>query len=177
MHCRNSPASTTVLFALPLSIVAVVFTILAASSPAATQDLGSQLVGVWKYISNVQTETASGRVIKPFGDKVSGYLIYTKGGRVLWAHFGDNRPKPAMPLTDVDRVKLFSTLSAGSGTYKVEGKTVSVTYDTSWHELWTGTTGQRTFEIVDNRLTVSSQPVKNGEGVETRFVITLERVE
>ena len=124
-----------------------------------------------------QNLAIAGKEVKPYGDKVSGYLTYTKGGRMLWAHFGDNRPKPAMPFTDADRVKLFSTLSAGSGTYKVEGKTVTVTYDTSWHELWTGTTQKRTFEIVGNMLTVTSDPVKNANGVETRFVITLERVE
>ena len=144
---------------------------------AAAQDVGSPIVGMWKYISNVQVETASGKVVKPYGDKVSGYLTYTKGGRMLWAHFGDNRPKPAVPFTDADRAKLFNTLSAGSGTYTTDGKTLTVTYDSSWNEIWTGTTGKRTFEIVGNKLTVTSNPVKQADGVETTFVIVLERIE
>ena len=160
-----------------IGLVAVLLSILVASDPTAAQDLGSQLVGMWKYVSNVQTETASGKVIKPYGDKLSGYIIYTKGGRLLFALFGEGRQKPAIPFSDADRAKLFTTLTAGSGTYKLEGKTLTTTYDTSWHELWTGTTQKRTIEIVGNKLTVTSEPVKNAAGVEIVFVLVLERVE
>jgi hypothetical protein len=45
------------------------------AQPVPAQDLASQLVGMWKYVSNTQTETVSGKVIKPFGEKVSGYMI------------------------------------------------------------------------------------------------------
>ena len=158
------------------SAAALAFLITLAQ-PAAAQDLGAQLVGMWKYVSNTQTETASGKVIKPYGDKVSGYIIYTKGGRLLFALFGEGRQKPAMPFTDADRAKLFTTLAAGSGTYKLEGKTLTQTFDASWHELWTGTTQKRTIEIVGNKLTSTSEPVKNPAGVEIVFVNVLERVE
>ena len=147
------------------------------SMPAPAQDLGAQLVGMWKYVSLTQTETASGKVTKPFGDNPRGYLIYTKGGRFVWALFSDNRQKPGMPVTDADRANLFTTLSAGSGTYKVEGNTLTATYDTSWHELWTGTTQKRKIEISGNKLTSSAEPTTSGSGAQIIFVQVLERVE
>jgi hypothetical protein len=96
---------------------------------------------------------------------------------LLFALFGEGRQKPAIPFTDADRAKLFTTLAAGSGTYRVEGKTLTSTFDASWHELWTGTTQKRTIEIVGNKLTLTSEPVKNAAGIEIVFVNVLERAE
>ena len=58
--------------ALLASIAAFVVT---GNMPAVAEDLAAQIVGVWKYVSLTQTETASGKVMKPFGDKPSGYII------------------------------------------------------------------------------------------------------
>jgi hypothetical protein len=81
-----------------------------------------------------------------------------------------------MPVTDADRANLFTTLSAGSGTYKVEGNTLTATYDTSWHELWTGTTQKRKIEISGNKLTSGAEPTTSGSGAQIIFVQVLERV-
>ena len=54
------------------------------AQPATAQDLASQLVGVWKYTGVTNTEVASGKIHKPFGDNPNGYYIYTKGGRLLF---------------------------------------------------------------------------------------------
>lgn len=43
--------------------------------------------------------------------------------------------------------------------------------------LWTGTTQKRTTEIVGNKLTLTSEPVKNAAGIEIVFVNVLERAE
>jgi hypothetical protein len=72
---------------------------------------------------------------------------------------------------------LFNTLSAGSGTYKIEGNTGMVTYDSSWHQLWTGTTQKRTYAISGNKLTITSAPTKLADGKEVIFEVVLERVE
>ena len=40
-----------------IRLVAIVLSILVASGLAAAQDAGSQIVGMWKYVSNVQVET------------------------------------------------------------------------------------------------------------------------
>lgn len=157
--------------------VLALFAFVFATTPASPQDAAAQLVGTWKYVSQSVTEVQSGKVTKPLGEKPSGYITYTKGGRTQFVLFGEGRQKPALPFKDEDRVKLFNTLAAGSGTFKIEGNTLVVTYDTSWHELWTGVTHKRTFEITGNKLTITSAPAKNAAGIDVVFTIVLEKVE
>jgi hypothetical protein len=64
---------------------------------------------------------------------------------------------------------LFNTIAAGS--------TISVTYEASWNQTWTGITQKRQFEIVGDKLTVTSAPTKNLSGQDIVFVVTYERVE
>ena len=92
---------------------------------------------------------------------------------------GDNRAKPAgAAVTDAEAVGLFRTLASGSGAYKVEGKTLTATFDTSWNERWTGTTQKRYVEIVGNKLTITSDPVKaTATGLDIVITNVLERVE
>jgi Lipocalin-like domain len=159
------------------SFATLVLATVALAAPAYAQDTSSQLVGVWKYVSQFNTEVQSGKVTKPFGDNPSGYIIYTKGGRFTFVLFGEGRQKPALPMKDEDRVKLFSSLAAGSATFKAEGNTLTSSYDTSWHELWTGTSQKRTFKVEGDNLTITSDPGKNAAGVDVTFTIVLKRVE
>jgi Lipocalin-like domain len=147
------------------------------AAPANAQETASQIVGAWRYVKLSDTEVGSGKVSKPFGENPKGYAIYTQGGHVLLAIFGEGREKPATPFKDEDRVKLFSTLGAAGGKYKVEGNELIVTYDSSWHERWTNVTQKRTIEIKGNTLTLTSAPAKNAAGIETVFTVVLEKVE
>ena len=151
----------------------------ASACPAQSQDdLASQIVGVWKYVSLNNKEVATSKMTYPFGEKPNGYIVYTKGGRVIFTVVGDKRPQPASSgATEAERVGLFNTLSAGSGTYKIEGNTGMVTYDSSWHQVWTGTTQKRTYAISGNKLTITSAPTKLADGQEVIFEVVLERVE
>jgi hypothetical protein len=153
--------------------------LLATSGLAAfAEDLGSQLVGVWKYVGVSNTELATGKVTHPLGEKPIGYNVYTKGGRLIFSLVGDNRARPAGPVaTDAERLRLFDTLTTGSGTYKVDGNTLLSTFDSSWLETWTGTTQKRKIAITGNKLTITSDPFKNLAGQEVTFEIVLERVE
>jgi len=146
--------------------------------PAASQDLASQIVGVWKWTSSTIKEVETGKIDHPFGQNPSGQVIYTKGGHVVFALAGDNRKTPASPFTDADRIALFNTMSAAGGTYKVEGNTLTVTYTTSWNQTWTGVAQKRQIEIVGNKLTSTSAPYKSMQtGKDTIFVVTYERIE
>ena len=155
------------------SALALTFT-----SPAFADDLASQIVGVWKFVSNYNKVVATGKVSHPFGEKPAGYIVYTKGGRVVFSVVGGDRQKPAgASATDEERVKLFNSLATGSGTYKVEGNTLVVTYDSSWNQMWTGTTQKRTVAISGNKLTMTSAPGKDIAGQEVIFENVLEKVE
>jgi hypothetical protein len=161
-----------------MSAVAFAF-LLTWAQPAPAQDLASQVVGVWKYTGVTNTEVASGKIHKPFGNKPNGHFIYTKGGRLLFFVVAEDRAKPAgAGVSDAEAIPLFRTLSAASGTYKVEGSVITSTYDSSWHQLWTGTTQKRKIEIVGNKLTFTSDPVKSADtGLEIVIQVTFERVE
>jgi Lipocalin-like domain len=140
-------------------------------------DLATQIVGVWKIQSNYNKELATGKMNYPLGEKPAGYVVYTKGGRLIFALVAGDRAKPAASATDAERVALYNTLASGSGSYKVEGDTLTVTYDTSWLQTWTGTTQKRKIAISGNRLTVTSEPTKLSDGKEVVFENVLERAE
>jgi hypothetical protein len=163
-----------------IAILAAATAFLVTSTTAArAQDLAAQIVGVWKIVSNYSKETATGKILKPYGEKPNGYIVYTKGGRVIFTLVaGEGRPKPGTSgATDAERATLFRSLAAGSGTYKVEGNAVIVAYDSSWHELWTGTTQKRNIAISGNKMTLTSVPTKNADGQDTIFENVLEKVE
>jgi hypothetical protein len=150
----------------------------ASACPAQSQDQASQIVGVWKYASFSNKEVETGKMTYPLGEKPNGYIVYTKGGRIIFTLVGDKRPQPAASgATDAERISLFNTLFAGSGTYKIEGNTGIVTFDSSWLQVWTGTTQKRTFAISGNKLTIASDPTRRADGKEVIIEQVLERVE
>jgi hypothetical protein len=152
--------------------------LLTPAQPAAAEDLASQLVGVWKLTAVSMKDVATGKVVHQLGEKPTGYNIWTKGGRVVWIAVADNRKAPpGASFTDAERINLFNTMAAASGTYKVEGNTLLTTYDTSWNQALTGTTQKRQIEIDGNKVTITWAPSKNAEGQEVIYVSTLERVE
>jgi hypothetical protein len=152
---------------------------LTIAQPAVAQDVGTSIVGTWKIMSQVRKEIVSGATANIFGQKPIGHLMYTKGGHVLWFFVSDNRKAPASAnLTDAERVELFRTLAAGSGTYKVEGKKIIARHDASWHQLWTGTDIANDAEISGNTLTLTTAPFKSPQdGKDVVVVTTWERIE
>ena len=70
------------------------------------------------------------------------------------------RPKPENldKMTDQDRLGLFRTMTAYSGTYKFDGKTVEHSIDISWNEYWTGAKQVRTVERDGDRITLTTPP-------------------
>jgi len=83
------------------------------------------------------------------------------------------------PSTDSDRAALLKTLIAYSGRYRVEGNQWITSVDTAWNPAWNGTDQVRTFQIVGNRLMVTSmwQPAVNFPGSPlSRGSLVFERV-
>ena len=81
--------------------------------------------------------------------------------------------------TDSDRAALLTTLIAYSGNYRVEGNQWITSVDTAWNPAWDGTDQVRTFQIVGNRLMVTSmwQPAVNFPGLPlSRGSLVFERV-
>ena len=157
-----------------ISAIGLAF-LLTWARPAPAQDSASQLVGVWKYTSINVKEVATGKITYPKGENPTGHIVYTKGGHVAFVLVGDNRKAPAgTTATDAERISLFNTMGAASGTYKVEGNTILASYTASANQIWSGTTQKRQFEIKGNKLTLITAPYKNLSGEEIINEVTCE---
>jgi hypothetical protein len=146
---------------------------------AAAQDLATQIVGVWKLVDLTRHEVATGKTDKPYGEKPTGYYIFTRGGHFLWTNAADGRKPPVGSApTDAERNELFKTLSFGTGTYKVEGDKVTARYDSSWIQSWTG--AERTFQpnISGTKMTTKGANFKHPiTGVDVFTINTYEKIE
>jgi hypothetical protein len=140
-----------------ISLAVLTFTL----SQATAQDLASQIVGVWKVVDTTRKEVASGKIDKPYGEKPTGYYIYTRAGHFSWSLVAEGRkpPSEAVP-TDAERVALFNTMSFGTGKYRVEGSKVVHRYDSFSHQAWTGTERTAQPAMSGAKMTVTSAPFK-----------------
>src|SRR5215468_4887199 len=90
------------------SFILATVLIIAFAIPATAEDLSSQIVGVWKIVSNYNKEVATGKTNYPLGQRPAGYVVYKKGGRVIFAIVAGDRAKPAAgSATDAERVMLY----------------------------------------------------------------------
>ena len=57
--------------------------LLSWTQPAPTQDLASQLVGVWMFTSQSTKEVATGEINHPFGEKPTGHFDTRRADTLL----------------------------------------------------------------------------------------------
>ena len=149
-------------------------TAFALSSHAAER---TALVGVWKLLS-YQSEFQDGSPKRAmFGEHPTGYIIFSSEGRLMAVIEAEGRKTPS---NDSDRAALLKSLIAYSGKYRIEGNQWITHVDTAWNPAWDGTDQVRTFQIVGNRLTVTStwQAAVNFPGSPlSRGSLVFERVE
>ena len=128
-----------------------------ASAPIAAQEV---LDGTWKLVSSKRTNTATGATADSFGPNPQGYIMYSKDGRVMVLMTRSDRPKPGSidNITDEQRIRLFSSMLAYSGTYKFDGKTIEHHLDLSWNEVWSGTAQIRDVNKEGDRLIYTTRP-------------------
>jgi hypothetical protein len=162
-----------------LSSAAALAFVLTWVQPAASEDLASSIVGVWKNTSFVRKEVATGKTATTYGEHPSGYAYYTKGGHFLVFTVAQDRKKneKADP-TDAERIELFKSMFGWGGTYKTEGNKVVYNVDIAWVPSWVGTTRTYQVETAINKLTVTTPPFKSvSDGQDIVVVTTYERVE
>lgn len=149
------------------------------ASPTPAQDLKSQLIGVWRWTSHVYQEVGTDKTTPAFGERPNGLFVFTRGGHFVWTVVSSERKPPpaAGSQSDADRAALYNSMGAASGTYATEGTTLSMTYQTAWNHVWTGTTQKRQIEIQGNRMTMTSTPARGRDGKDYFFVVTYDRVE
>jgi hypothetical protein len=96
----------------------------------------NQLAGTYRLITSKTTVLATGEVTHPLG-KSQGYIMYGRDGRMMILQVAEKRPQPKdlATITDQERIDLFKTMVAYSGTYDFDGKVVTHHIDVSWNGI------------------------------------------
>ena len=128
------------------------------------QDLKEQLYGTWQLVSATRRFVATGEKSEGFGARPSGYLTYTRDGRMIAILTKDGRPKPSdmSKATDQDRVELFNSMIAYAGKFTVDGDKVTHHVDISWNENWTGTNQLRNVRLEGRKLYIRGDAQPSG---------------
>jgi len=122
------------------------------------------LYGTWRLLSFKLRVVATGATTQTFGMSPSGFLSYSRDGRMNAILVRDIRPRPAdmARATAEERIELFDTMGAYAGTFTVDGDTVTHHVDISWNENWTGTDQVRKVRLEGDKLYISSDPAPSG---------------
>jgi hypothetical protein len=138
----------------------------------------AQLLGTWRMLAWRREVVSTGEVSDALGPEPRGFLTYTADARVMVLVVRRDRPMPSnlMP-TPAEKIALYDSLLAYSGTYSVDAEQVTHHIDTSWNEAWNGTHQVRYCTIEGNRLTYRSPPAKDPmDGQECRYTVEFEKV-
>ena len=150
------------------------FCIALAVGPAAADDRAN-LIGTWKLTGGEVEFQDTGERRPLYGADRIGYIIFTPEGRMMGMIEGDGRKAPQ---TDEDRVRLFRTMFAYSGLYRLEGDKWIMAVDIAWNPAWIGTDQVRFYKLEGDRLLVNTPwgPSPTLPGKTTRVFLTWTRV-
>ena len=134
------------------------------------------ILGSWRIRSWVAIDVATGERQDALGHNPRGTVVYTPE-RVVFLILKNNRARPEqLPPSDEEKIALYDTMFAYSGSYTVESDRVVHHVDLSWNEAWTGTDQVRFCKVDEHTLTYTSSPGKNpSDGREVVHEVTWER--
>ena len=89
-----------------------------------------------------------------------------------------DRPGPAsLPPSADEKIRLFDSLLAYTGTYTLDDEKAVHHVDASWNQAWTGTDQVRFYKLDGDRLTITGAPAKDPRtGQDIIYRIEFERV-
>jgi hypothetical protein len=133
-----------------------------------------KIVGTWKLSSFMNDFQDGSPPRGMYGDKPTGYIIFTQQGRMMSIVEAEGRKSHQ---TDEERAAAFRSLIAFTGAYRLEGDKFITKVDVSWNPAWVGTEQVRTFKLDGDRLQVLSPWVMSPNfGKVTRATVTWDRV-
>ena len=111
------------------------------------------VVGTWRMLSWKREFVETGDQIDSLGPEPIGFVTYTADGRVHAMVVRKKRSKPsATPFSEAEKVGLFDSMLAYTGTYEMFDDRVVHRPDASWNQIWTGTDQVRYFKFDGGRL-------------------------
>jgi hypothetical protein len=132
--------------------------------------------GLWKLVSYEIEIQTTGEKIYEMGKNPPGYVLFMPEGRVFFMFTGEGRTPGK---TAEESAKLFKTLVAYTGTYRVEGDKFITKVEVAWNPAWVGTEQTRYVKIIGNRIQITTpwrlMPNWADKGT-TRSIVTVERV-
>jgi hypothetical protein len=137
-----------VMLALPLVVLLPIF----------THAADRELFGTYRLIGTTAKTLDTGEEEK-YTDE-TGYITYGRDGRMFALLVRGKRPKPESleKMTDQQRADLFRTVTAYSGPYTFDGKTVEHHVNISWNEVFTGMTLRRDVSWDGDRILLTTPP-------------------
>src|SRR5437867_1865269 len=100
--------------------VMAVFLLASISSPlgAVARAADQRVIGTWRLVSFATEDVGTGATAKPWGDRPTGFLTYTRGGRMSAVLTAEGRKAGVDARGAVQaRAELFTTMAAYAGTY------------------------------------------------------------
>ena len=160
------------------SVRLFIATALCAVGSLARAAADDAIVGVWQLVSYVRVSPDSNETTYPLGRAPTGHIVYTSSGFVAVVVTGEGRAPVAAAdeKRDEKQSRLLSTMIAYSGTYRVEGATVTHHVDVAWLPGQVGTDQKRNFKIEGSTLSLYA-PIKNPlDGKEYIYSLVWKRV-
>lgn len=120
------------------------------------------LLGTWKMVSWKREIITTGEQIDALGPDPVGYINYGADGRFYALVVSRDRPVPAtVPPNAEEKIRLFDSMLAYTGTYTLDDEKAVHHVDASWNQAWTGTDQVRFYKLDGDRLTISGAPAKD----------------
>jgi hypothetical protein len=155
--------------------LAVLVLFLTLVQPSLADD-SSKLLGIWKLVSFEVEIQATGQKEPVWGQKPTGYVIFSPEGRAFFILTGEGR-KPAK--TAQERANLLNSLISYTGMYRIEGNKWITKVDVAWSPEFVDTEQARFFKIDGDRLQVLTTWIIHPNWPEkgmVRRILTFERV-
>ena len=150
---------------------------LLALIPFSAHAADADLSGTYRLIGTTAKILETGEEEK-YTDE-TGYITYGSDGRMFVILVRGKRPKPESldKISDQQRADLFRTVTAYSGRYTFDGKTVEHHVDISWNEVFTGMTLRREVKKDGDKVMLTTAPSRRSkDGKMSVRTLVFERV-
>ncbi len=122
-------------------------------APISPDTARQRVVGTYR-LGSIAARVGDGPFKDLYEQPPTGYAIITPTRFMAVITAGGRR----FGTTLADKAALFDSLIAYTGTYRIEGNNFITEVDVSWIEYFNGTDQGRSFELIDNRLILTTWP-------------------
>lgn len=129
----------------------------------AKREASEPLVGTWR-LELFELQMPDGTISHPYGEHVTGYLVYSPEGVMSAAFMREDRGDDRNPdLSQAETAPAWDAFMAYSGPYRVEGDRICHDVEVSSLAVWLGTVQERWFKIDGDRLVLLTAALSVGE--------------